>query len=782
MMNQQPILPTPLEQIRTLAQYFDLPIKENINKKALDDKVYDKNIRMELMRSIIAEVWHEPLKAILPTTLATNMHNILLNYFDNYLKNIVGQISFDCLSRDELMPILATYYFPASAYIFLVKAIPSEYQFSDIRQLFIYENKSVNVVLNWLNDSPVWQKYLSQLETKEDKDKIERWRRGEYLPSYQAIKLLSQDKENYSQLSLIEDSQWDKITLWLLVARVLDEVRKLENAKHIFNSLNMMYHIHLELGLNAVIVSLDKKIHQSITEIRFKQANNLAESLKLFAELKFNLLSLNSEKTEDMKHKSYNELMIARSIAEPNGRIAYEGQHWDWLEARWHLFSGDLEKSIEYYKKAFENSLYCMGDNLKSLIREALVATAYFEKQYKVSQRKFLAHLKNASIVFSYELPSIDKKSKKINHKDTVYDWEVEMWASTFHYIFTSKAYFPNVVYPHLNMLKNHLIFQKNIDKIQPDYKNPNKLIPRTGELGSRKIPQLQFFITWHNPSQGQDNFEIIKKLLECGADVNQLSTSNESALLLALDTLDLEDMGFTTQDRRLFDLIVQYHHTPETVNAKTLKKEKYPLRQAVLTGRPDIVKKVLDMGAIVDDTNVLNITPLYQTLTLLGQLQMGEKGLAQVLASPKNFNQKELEFLRRENSANVVLNDGLTFYSSANQPQYNSEESAFFDALIKASARKFFNNLNTYSSISKIEEIACILLDYGADPNYSHDIETLSGYTPLMLAIETNNPTVFEKMIEKGGDTKLCYYDKELGRVDCQEIKQYWKSDKINL
>lgn len=778
-MNQQPILPTPLEQVRALAQCFDLQIKEkqikeniNINKKALDDKVYDKNISMELIRLIIAEVWYEPLKAILPTTLATNMHHILLNYFYNYLKNIVGQIAFDGLSRDELIPILARYYFSAHAYMFLVNTISSKYQFPDIQQLFIYENKSVNVVLNWLDDNPVWKKYLSQLEKKEDKDKIERWRRGEYLPSYQAIKLLSKDKK----------SEWCRIKFWLLIARALDEVRKLENAKHIFNSLNMMYHIHLELGVDAVITSLDKNIHQSITEIRFKQANNLVESLKLFAELKLDLLSLETEKNAESKDKAYHQLVVARAIAEPNGRIAYEGQHWDWLEARWHLFSGDLEKSIEYYKKAFENSLYCMGDNLKSLIQEALVATAYFEKQYKVSQRKFLAHLKNASIVFSYELPSMDKYSEKINHKDTVSDWEVEMWAKTFHSIFSPKAYFPEVEYPYFSNAQNHVAYYGNIEKIQPDYKKPNKLIPKTGETGGRKIPQLQFFITWHDPSQGRDNFDIIKKLLESGADVNQLSTSNESALLLALDTLDLEDIGFTTQDRRLFDLIIQYHHTFETVNAKTLKKKKYPLRQAVLTGRPDIVKKVLDMGAIVDDTNALNLTPLYQALTLLGQLQMGEKRLAQVLKSPKNFNSKELEYLRRENAANVVLNDGLTFYSSANQQQYSSEELALFDVLAKVSAQKFFNNLNTYSSISMIEEIACILLDYGADPNYRHDIETLSGYTPLMLAIETNSPTVFEKMIEKGGDTKLCYYDKELGRVDCQEIKQYWKSDKINL
>lgn len=773
MMIKQPILPTPLEQIRTLAQYFDLPIA---NKKALDDKVYDKNIRMELMLSMIAETWYEPLKSLLPITLSTTLHNHVRNYIDQYLQKFVGKIAFDCLSRDELMPILTTYYFPASAYIFLVNAIPSKYQFPDIQKLFIYENKSVNVILNWLNDSHVWKKYLSQLEAKEDKDRIERWRRGEYLPSYQAIQLLSKDKK----------SEWYKIKFWLLIARALDEVRKLENAKHIFNSLNMMYHIHLELGIDAVITSLDKNIHQSITEIRFKQANNLAESLKLFAELKLDLLSLETEKNIESKDKAYNQLVVARAIAEPNGRIAYEGQHWDWLEARWHLLSGNLEKSIEYYKKAFENSLYCMGSNLKYLIREALIATAYFEKQYKVSQRKFLAHLKNASIVFSYELPSMDKYSEKINHKDTVADWEVEMWANTFHYIFSTKVYFPNVEYPRLNIFRNHFAIQENIDKIQPDYKSPNKLVPITGELGGRKIPQLQFFILHHEPDR-TDNFEIIKKLLESGADVNQLSTSNESAILLALGELDLQEIGETSQDRRLFDLVVQYHHTPETVNAKTLKKEKYPLQQAVLTGRPDIVKTVLGMGAIVDDVNFSNITPLYQAVNLVNYFYCRPIEIKERLKKPYYWNESELEYSRRDAAAMPGIATERIFYNekwALNKNDNSSLEKQEIYAMVADRIIDFIlDKMNKYSSIHKMEEIACILLDAGADPNYRHDIERIVGYTPLMMAIETNNKNIFEKMLEKGGDITLCYYNRILGiTVCCKEIKEEWESDNIDI
>lgn len=191
-MNSLPTLPTPLEQLRTFAQCLDLPIG---NKKALDDKVYDKNVRMELINSMITNVVSDNLKSMLPIKLGGGISDYFFNYINHYLKKCVGVVSFDGISRDELLPILTKYAFSTNTVIFLTNELPEEYQFDNLKELFCYDKKSVNVILNWLDDNQEWQSYLSTLKTKEEKDKIERWRRGEYLLSFQAIKLLSNQKK-----------------------------------------------------------------------------------------------------------------------------------------------------------------------------------------------------------------------------------------------------------------------------------------------------------------------------------------------------------------------------------------------------------------------------------------------------------------------------------------------------------------------------------------------------------------------------------------------------------
>lgn len=768
-MNSLPVLPTPLEQLRAFAQCLDLPIS---NKKVLDDKVYDKNVRMELISSMTTEILNN-LKSMLPIKLGVDISNYFFDYVNHYLKKCVGIVSFDGISRDELLPILTKHAFSTNLVIFLTNELSEEYQFDNLKELFCYDKKSVNIILNWLDDNQEWQSYLSTLKTKEEKDKIERWRRGEYLPSFQAIKLISKQKSQ----------EWEKIKFWLLVARALDEIRKLDNGKELFEYLYKNYQMYLVFGLETLKVETARDFDKEITQIRNKHTDTIKQLSEFFVTLNFDLLSLKTEKTTKMKERAYQKLSEARTATELNTNFAYKGQHWDWLEARFHLFSGDLEKSIDYYKKAFENSLFCMGDNLKYLIQEALVATAYYEKFSKTAQRKFLAHLKNASIVFGYELPAINKESLKINHKDTVADWEVEMWANQFHYMFPSNICFSLVEYPNTNNYKNHVVTYDSIKKIKPDYKNPNKLVQKNGEKGSRKIPQLQFFILFHNPSISMDNFEIIKKLLELGADVNQLSTSNESALLLALDALNLEESS-TNQDRRIFDLIAQYPHNQATINTKATKQEKYPLMQAVMTGRPDIVQKVLEMGAIVDDVNSLKMTPLHQAVSLLGKMTIGQEKMKQMIKSNHEFNSSELEYLRRLNASYGNIGGGV-FYGSekskSKQIFQNREFAILANELLNAIVDLEYENFNKYSSIQKMEQIVCLLLDKGANPNHPHNIESIQGYTPLMLAIEHNNPTIFNKMIEKGGDISLTCYMPRKGEVTCQQIKDYWKSDKIN-
>lgn len=765
-MNHLSIFPTPLEQLRVIAQYFDLTIP---NKKALDDKAHDKNMRLELMWSYINDTWYKPLKTLLPDELAESMNRHFCRYISHYLK-MVGDVDVSGVSRKELMDILIKYFFPADIYLFLMDGIPSQYQFPDVIQLFNYERKSVETVLNWLKDDPTWYEYLSQLDKKEDKDRIERWRRGEYLPSFQAIKLLSKEKTH----------DWVKIKFWLLIARALDDIRH-NGVKDVFNCLNFISYIERDLGSRFVPDALDMLTNKALYEIRQESHHLIMFQLDSYKNL-CNLLSNSlQEKSEKVKDDAFRELNVARSIAESINRLEYETYIWDKMEARWHLFAGNLEKAIELYKKSFEQGLFCAGSNLKFIIQEAIVTTAYFEKSTGNSQRKLLAHLKNAMVMFSYEMPSFEQPTEKLNHKETVADWEVNMWANEFHRFFPRNSYFPNVDYPYLESSTHGYVTFEEVAQTKPDYKKPNKMINWQG----KRMPQLVLHVLLHDERHEDygNRLEYVQMLLANKADVNQLSSSNESALLLALEHMDLDETK-ASQDRRLFDLIKQYPHKKETVNAKTAKLEKYPLMQAVLTGRPDVVKTILEMGADADQVNYANTTPLYCCLTMMGKLSRGELKSKEIFKQVRDksiYSEIQQEANRRYHAAYHGTGSGAVYFQNRMQLK-NDEHNRLYNMMIDAMFQIQFENYAKYTSLEKLQEIVELLLKNGADPNYPHNLNGMNGYTPLMMAVEINNPVVFELLKQYGGDISLCGKTRNGYRFSCHDVKRKWKSDKIHL
>ncbi len=73
----------------------------------------------------------------------------------------------------------------------------------------------------------------------------------------------------------------------------------------------------------------------------------------------------------------------------------------DWMDARWHIFSGDLAGANELYKQSVKTAIYRAGDQLQVIIKEALVVAASIKKSDKASPDKaFLKQLKNISILF----------------------------------------------------------------------------------------------------------------------------------------------------------------------------------------------------------------------------------------------------------------------------------------------------------------------------------------------------------------------------------------------
>lgn len=64
-------------------------------------------------------------------------------------------------------------------------------------------------------------------------------------------------------------------------------------------------------------------------------------------------------------------------------------------------------------------------------------------------------------------------------------------------------------------------------------------------------MPQLVYFSM-------QDDFDAVARLLEAGADVNKLSSSNESAILMAVQAMQINLAPLNSLDDRLFKLICE--------------------------------------------------------------------------------------------------------------------------------------------------------------------------------------------------------------------------------
>lgn len=772
------IFPTPLEQLRYLTQLFDLSFKGY--KKALDDKAHKKIMTPILIDSCIKKALREPITDKFGSDIALLVERRFRTYLDTYIKDFVASEMVMHLTREEFIAILAKSYFPWVVYELVIRYLPLAYSNKlDFAELFNPNQSSMRFTLSWLDNNRIWQSYVSTLDTKQ-KDKIGRWRRGEYLPSLSDIKNVNDPDKS---------RDWIIIRFWLLMARALDELRKSDYAKDFFESLYALLKAENEDQTTRLVKAMREDLFASLDSLQTQKNEAISDFWVIFNQLDSNYLHLKTQKQFSYKDDSAKLLETACQIAEINQLPAERIAGLTWLHARWHLFSGNLAGAVETYEKAFNDALYCLGNGLQNLIIESLTAAAYLEQTTEASQRKFLARLKNTAVFFGYELSALNVATEKLNHKEIVADWEVEMWANSFHQVFPLHSYFDGVAYLPILAYQKRLINKEDLNKIKPNYKKPNKTVG----FADKRMSQLVLFSSLYNFSTDSNKFlDYIEKLLEAGADVNQLSSNGESALLFAIEALDLEAIPSASQDRRLFDLLIDHANIAASINQATTKREKFPLMQAVKTGRPDVVEKILKLGADVNQVDNLKVSPLFQVMRMIHKLKMGKEAYGKtfqqrILNDQTSYNNIEKEYFRREHGATAGLSHSM-FYSDvprqrlAHLSKIPNGQQLLWE-LSNTLSELEFNSLEKYTSLNDLYRMVELLVAAGANPNQPHSISVMQGYTPLMYAVELNDPVLFKMLKNAEGDVDLTTTVEHQGKLKSytlDDIKKQWQSDKI--
>jgi ankyrin repeat protein len=728
--------PTYIEIVRVLSKCFGV----KSSNKTLDDKAFDKSADFCLVSELIEEVIL-PISKYLGQDLATRIKSYIRDFFDEYT-SITSNTYADGISRKQMIDILSNYTFSQK----ILGSYSKELSLvSDPNPIlfFSFENNCVPQVLKWIEDKePGWSKYVERLD-KVNRDKVKSWQNEDHIPSIQSIGLI----QSWSKGPLPEQINWVRVRVLLWLASVMDRSNREYDISNLIDTCR----------LRSWGVNIDSDVGKNIYDTQKLFKLEVSRILPKVSVVQQGLRRTVSKDTNAQEH--FRDILTELRAAINNYDNSYHITYWiDWHEARWTVFSGDLVKAVELYKSAFDSCLFRAGINQKFIIEEALVVASCV----KSPDRVFLKKLKSALLTFKYDIPSINKEKSSNKFSDFIEDWEVENWKAGFKLIFPNKGMFLKTARVIPNAKVGPLIMTGN-EKFTPDYINVNKKV-KVGETWKKTWPQLAWFIY-------QEDKTIVRTLLDEGASVNVSSSSGDTPLIMSLECMDVLATPYASLDVSFFNMVSKVTHNKDIVNQTTQKKKLLPIISAVQSGRLNIVRKVIEMGADVDKRGMTdNQTALNVCIKLIGMVKDHDKYLKEQLSM--SITPEVLDSHRRHLA-------GLSGFSLNHQAQFmgkQNDEPAFQEAMFhifKMQAER----VNEKYSIGELREIATYLIDESADVNAEHQ-SPVKGYTPIMLAAELDELEVFKKMLVKQGNPRKTYYCKNtLKDVDCWDIAKYFDS-----
>lgn len=711
------------ELYRALAGALDTKARDRIVDRLAREGEYDWSLLPTLRKTLVTSQLRDASDddfAKLVAQFVDDMHT-------SYLR-LVANVPLDSLNRNDALPLLVEHYFAPHGAVLMLR-IQQAFGGPDLMALLDPEKYPLAVVLDCIdkNGGRDLAKAAFPGSTgtdRSDRELIARWASGAQLPDLPSIKRFARALSDRGNATIREQAL--ELRRWLLVARALAWLDKESPLP-----FRAFMRRHLILGLPDIDVG------------RLLSLANI-EAGERFSVLKMPALML----YEDLKRTTPKELgdqartkdsldAFQRLCAEhdPEGQTRF---HLAWLLGRWHVLSGQFDAALPYYEEAANLANYRAGDQQKKIFEETLVLAAFVG-----GNKPLLKNLKHRAIVFGL---FTDPRGGEV-----IEEWEIDHLCQQFLRIFPSQGRFPEVS----NLEGNHehlpflILDDDELAQLEPDLRKPDRVRAVPALDGQRRRwPQLRLFA-----SVGR--FDAVQTLLEHGASVDQLDEAGGSALLCAIQ--HAEDGG----DRRVLDQLLGHAHTKATLDSATTRKRHTPLICAVGYGEPDVVERLLTMGATADRRGqVDDVTPLYRCLISFCGIRkpawFSQYFRQSLLADPDRV-QREVH-RRYGTSFSGVFGDERAFRESLEKPRHQ----AIFEKLVAATVQDVFGRLDS----PKLLRIVELLLRAGANPNAKHEYPA-PGRTPLMLAAENDSAEAFDLMMRRGGNP----YQPDSQGHDCVKI-----------
>ena len=469
--------PTHIEVIRSLAKALGI----KAGNKQLDDKAKDKVADYRLVNEFTNEIF-----VYISKQFGTQLSKTLRQHFTLYLNEYISLLSTiyaDGLSRQNMNTILSKTIW--SKYV--VKSIESAYGLlsgikPSITTLFSAHTSCTSQTISWLEDHEAgWTRFYNKLD-KENKAKIKAWKEAEHIPDVQSLVSL----QSWSSGPWPEQVDWQKVRILLFIAMVIDRIAKEEGASLLFEECRV-----LSWGANST-----KTFGELVSEHQQEYKNRISTLLPLIGEIQEGLKRTAVKIEGQFKYykSALAELELQLSVEEHKSHFSY----WlDWHKARMYVLNGQLEEAHQFYKLAFDGCLFRAGINQKMIIEEAIVVVAAsLGKPDKV----FLKHLKNAQLMFKYDIPSVQNNKSSNKFSDIIEDWEVQNWKASFFRVFPKTGMFPGANIPNVKANAG-LNILGDIDAIKPDYRNPNRKL-KIGGVWKKLILNWFGLLKWSRVKQ----------------------------------------------------------------------------------------------------------------------------------------------------------------------------------------------------------------------------------------------------------------------------------------